>query len=43
MTASFERGINAFKEVIDAWDAKSPRNHELLEMTKAEIQRVRNP
>jgi TRAP-type C4-dicarboxylate transport system substrate-binding protein len=33
----------AFKEVIDAWDAKSPRNHQLLEMAKAEIEKLRNP
>jgi TRAP-type C4-dicarboxylate transport system substrate-binding protein len=31
----------AFKEVIDEWDAKSPRNHELLEMAKAEIEKLR--
>ena len=33
----------AFKEVIDEWDAKSPRNRDLLEMTKVEIEKVRNP
>jgi TRAP-type C4-dicarboxylate transport system substrate-binding protein len=33
----------AFKEVIDEWDAKSPRNHQLLEMAKAEIEKLRNP
>jgi TRAP-type C4-dicarboxylate transport system substrate-binding protein len=32
-----------FKEVIDEWDAKSPRNHQLLEMAKAEIEKLRNP
>ncbi len=33
----------AFKEVTDEWEAKSPRNHELLEMAKAEIEKLRNP
>jgi TRAP-type C4-dicarboxylate transport system substrate-binding protein len=32
---------NAFKEVIDTWEVKSPRNHELLEMAKAEIAKIR--
>jgi TRAP-type C4-dicarboxylate transport system substrate-binding protein len=31
----------AFKEVIHDWEAKSPRNHELLEMAKAEIEKLR--
>jgi TRAP-type C4-dicarboxylate transport system substrate-binding protein len=31
----------AFKEVIDDWVAKSPRNHELLEMARAEIEKLR--
>jgi TRAP-type transport system periplasmic protein len=31
----------AFKEVIHDWEAKSLRNHELLEMAKAEIEKLR--
>jgi TRAP-type C4-dicarboxylate transport system substrate-binding protein len=31
----------AFKEIIDDWDAKSPRNHELLEIVKIEIEKLR--
>jgi TRAP-type C4-dicarboxylate transport system substrate-binding protein len=31
----------AFKEVIDEWKAKSPRNPELLELARAEIAKLR--
>jgi TRAP-type C4-dicarboxylate transport system substrate-binding protein len=31
----------AFNEVIEEWEAKSPRNHELLEMVKVEIAKLR--
>jgi TRAP-type C4-dicarboxylate transport system substrate-binding protein len=31
----------AFNEVIGEWEAKSPRNHELLEMVKVEIAKLR--
>jgi TRAP-type C4-dicarboxylate transport system substrate-binding protein len=32
---------DAFKAVTDDWEAKSPRNHELLELAKAEIRKLR--
>jgi hypothetical protein len=31
----------AFKEVIDDWEAKSPRNRELIKMVRAEIKKLR--
>jgi TRAP-type C4-dicarboxylate transport system substrate-binding protein len=32
----------AFSEIISEWEAKSPRNHELLEMVKVEIAKLRS-
>jgi TRAP-type C4-dicarboxylate transport system substrate-binding protein len=31
----------AYKEVVDEWAASSPRNHELLEIVRAEIKKLR--
>jgi TRAP-type C4-dicarboxylate transport system substrate-binding protein len=31
----------AFKAVIDDWEAKSPRNRELLEMARTDIEKLR--
>jgi TRAP-type C4-dicarboxylate transport system substrate-binding protein len=39
--AEHARIQGAYKEVIDAWVASSPRNHELLEMVRAEIKKLR--
>lgn len=33
----------AFKEVIDEWQAKSLHNRDLLQLTRMEIEKVRNP